>query len=737
MAPYIVFLLFLPVTLGTIYSFTGRPDIPLGFNGGTLERKPEGSPLQQLYRWIERQTPANAVIICDPSEPVKMSGNVSELPAMTSRSLFIDQRSYMTSYYADESARDAIAREVANGQPLGLHELSYLRQLRRPLFAVTYHADDGALVDKLIKQNGDPLFREGFVAIFSVSEPLQPSVLTMAFSTYLGGSNFEHIRDVTTDSQGKVYVTGGTTSPDFPVTAGAFQTTHNPGTPDSPSIDHFDVFVTKLDASGRIIWSTFLGGPNYDRAYAIKVDNQGYVYVAGRAGRGFPVTAGAFQTSFQGGQSAAFYGPQDGFIAKLAPDGSRLIWASYFGTSDPSIIRDIALDQNGDVYLASGWAAGAYEPTVAAAFNNSPRGGADGVFAKIKGDGSRVLWATYLGGSDWESDQNSVRLDAAGNPYVLLTTRSTDIITTPGAYDRSFAGVEDLYVAKLAPSTGNLVWATYLGGPEDESTETHEFAVDPQGNVYVAAPTSSLTLPTTTGAFQRSYGGGGNDIYLAKISPDGSTLLAGTYIGGTGNDRAEGVAVDALGQVYFTGTTTSPNFPVTSDAFQSSLAGPRDAIAVMVSADFSQLLYSSYIGGSGEEYGRAACVDLAGNFYFGAETPSSNWPVLNAMQSVFGGGPADSTLSRLAPVAAAPAPVIARLAILGKNLFVYGENFQIGAVVELTGEDLNTRNQPDSAHELKCKKAGKRIPRGATVSLVARNPDGRKSPAFQFTRPND
>ncbi|MGH9900681.1 MAG: SBBP repeat-containing protein [Pyrinomonadaceae bacterium] len=478
---------------------------------------------------------------------------------------------------------------------------------------------------------------------------------SLAFSTYLGGSQFEHIRDIATDSAGNVYVTGGTRSSDFPTTAGAYQRTPNPGTPENASIERFDVFVTKMDSAGRIVWSTLLGGPNYDRAYAIEVDGQGNVYVAGRAGRGFPVTAGSFQTSFQGGEEAAFYGPQDGFVAKLSPNGGQLLWASYFGTSDPRIIRDLAVDSAGNVYIASAHEFGSYPTAVNNAFNNGPRGGQDGVAAKIKADGTQVLWATYLGGSAWEGGENSVRVDASGNPYVLLTTESSDATTTAGAYDRSYAGSQDLYVAKLGSGSGLLSWGTYLGGTGNESTETHEFAVDAAGNCYVAAPTTSTAFPTTTGAYQRTFGGGTNDVFVSKISADGARLVASTFVGGAGNDRPEGVAVDAAGNVYFTGTTTSANFPVTAGARQTTLNGSRDAIAVKLSASFGQLLYSTYMGGTGTEYGRGATADAQGNFFFGGETSSNDWPTLNAAQGTYRGG-SDASLAKFTAGGPAPTP---------------------------------------------------------------------------------
>src|SRR3989338_10411452 len=255
------------------------------------------------------------------------------------------------------------------------------------------------------------------------------------FSSFVGGSQFDSGRDVAVDKQGNAYITGGLESKNFSFTNSIMQT----GSPESSAISLYDVFVIKISPSGRIVWSTRLGGPNYDRAYAIEVDDNGYVYVAGRAGKDFPVTSGAAQTSFQGGQEATFYGPQDGFVAKLTPDGKNLVFATYFGTSDASIIRDLAIDQSGSVFIASGHTSGNYPGSISSAFNNGPKGGKDAVFAKIKADGSKILWATYAGGSSDESNQNTIRTDGAGNPYFIMTTGSSGI-ATPSSFDTSYGG---------------------------------------------------------------------------------------------------------------------------------------------------------------------------------------------------------------------------------------------------------------------------------------------------------
>jgi uncharacterized protein (TIGR03437 family) len=471
----------------------------------------------------------------------------------------------------------------------------------------------------------------------------------MSFATYLGGSQFEHVRDVVTDAAGNIYAVGGTESADFRTTVQFV----NGGAKESNAVQSFDAFVVKLSPQGAVLWSARIGGPNYDRAYGIELDPQGNLVIAGRAGRGFPVTPGAFQTAFQGGSEAPFYGNEDGFILKMTNDGQRIIWASYFGTSDPRAIRDVAVDKSGNIYLASNRTSGAYVPEVARAFLNQPIGGTDGVLAKIAGDGSRVIWARYIGGTgDEGTGESSVRVDANDNVLYLTQTQSVNAPTTSGALQRSFNGVNDMYVTKWT-SDGVMIYGTYLGGSLGEGYETHNLAVDALGNAYVAASTHSSNFPTTPGAFDRTFNGSGagslgvgiGDGFVTKISPTGS-LVASTYIGGRNGDMVEGIAVDSRGIVHITGRTYSDNFPVTDHAYQRTKAGQSNAFYAEFSSDLRTLLYSTFYGGSGVDFGRALAVDDNGNAVFGGEAGSRNFPVMNAAQSTFI-GPTDAFVARV------------------------------------------------------------------------------------------
>lgn len=478
---------------------------------------------------------------------------------------------------------------------------------------------------------------------------------SLSLSTYLGGGGQDTIRDIATDILGNIYITGGTGSSSFPVTPGSFDSSFN---------GVHDVFVAKISPSGALVWATFIGGPNYDRAYALEVDSLGSVYVAGRAGQGFPTTAGALQRTFAGDVVPnAVYGDQDGFIAKLSADGSRLIWSTYFGSDGRDFIRDLSVDASGSVYVGVSDVTRSHPHVKPGAFQTTRRGPSDGMVAKISSNGSSVVWGSYFGGSGDDGGTPSTRVDATGNLYYLTHSTSTDAPVTAGAFKRTFSGGSgsDLMLARIASDGTRLVFSTYFGGTASDFTETHGLAIDAGGNAYIAFTTRSTSLPTTVGAFQRTYGGSGGsasgggtnyagDVFVAKVSGDGRQLLAGTYLGGRHGEGAEGITVDPQGNVYVSGATYSDNFPVTTGAFQSSIAGDADLFAVKLTGDLRQVSLSTYIGGSNTDYGRASTVDSNGVFYVAGQSESSNWPISNPIQPSYRGA-IDGVLVKLGQVA--------------------------------------------------------------------------------------
>ncbi len=504
-------------------------------------------------------------------------------------------------------------------------------------------------------------FKRGWGVLFlliGVSGAWAQENFDVGFSTYMGGSNWEHARDVFVDGQGNIYIVGGTASTDFPTTAGAYSRALSTG--NDPAFGPCDAFVCKFGPDGQLIWSTYLGGPGYDRAYGVEVDSQGYVYVSGRAGQSFPVK-NAFQPAFDGVDNGS-YGMQNAFAAKILPDGSDLVWASYVGVS--TLSRDLAIDDLGDVYVTNGrwnttktppaaWYQNAYQPT--------PPGGTEecGV-VKIAGDGSQVLWATWLGGSGDDSAAASIRVDSNRYVYVGGSTYSDDFPTTQGAADRTYGGggAVDFFVVKLSPDGSTLEYGTYLGGDGHEWISTHNLAVDSQGYAYAAFPTGSSDFVTTPGAFQ-SARSGTNDWGVVKLSPTGA-LVASTLIGGNGNENADGIYVDGSGNVYISGQTDSTDFPITpATAFQAVSGGNEEAVLVRLSADFSQVLYGTYMGGPNFDNGRSGFLDGAGNLYVTGSSDGTGWPTHNAYQSQFAGGggswgSGDAILAKFSPAAPSP-----------------------------------------------------------------------------------
>jgi hypothetical protein len=473
----------------------------------------------------------------------------------------------------------------------------------------------------------------------------------LIFSTYFGGSNWEHARDVVVDKSGNIYVVGGTASPDFPTTPGAYSRQLQTG--GTQEFGPCDIFVVKFAFDGTLLWSTLIGGPNYDRGYGVEVDQQGYVYVAGRAGPGFPVK-NAFQPDFDGVDNGS-YGMQNAFVLKLAPDGSDIIWASYVGVS--TLCRDVAIDENGDVYVPGGrWNTTKIPPAewFANAYQKEPPGGiADSGAIKIKSDGSGVIWATWLGGSDQDNSAASIRVGRNGKVYVGGSTFSTDFPTTDGAYDRTYGGEADFFVACLTPDGSDLVYGTYLGGPGNEWISTHNLAVDDFGNAYVAVPTGSPDYPVTEGVFQQAFRGGNTDWAITKLSPSGA-LLASTLLGGSDSENPDGIYVGSEGQVFISGETQSADFPVTTDAYQNQKKAGTEAVLVTLSNDLKQLLYATYLGGGANDNGRSGCLGADGSLYITGASNGPGWPVKNAFQSTFAGGGGnygngDCVLAKFAP----------------------------------------------------------------------------------------
>jgi beta-propeller repeat-containing protein/centrosomal CEP192-like protein len=472
-------------------------------------------------------------------------------------------------------------------------------------------------------------------------DPAKPLVIdpVLSYSTYLGGSDADSAYGIAVDSSGNAYVTGSTLSANFP-TATPLQ---------SASGGDSDAFVAKLNAAGSaLVYATYLGGSGFDKGTGIAVDASGNAYVTGyTTSVNFP-TMKAFQTTYGGNT--------DAFVTKLDPAGSALVYSSYFGGSEADFGQGIALDSSGNAFL-TGSTQSTNFPTASPLQSSLDKGScttppcpSDAFVAKLKADGSALVYSTYLGGSGADSSQG-IAVDASGNAYVTGYTLSTNF-PTASPFQASNGGGSDAFVAKLNPAGSALLYSTYLGGSGLD--RGFAIAIDSSGNAYVTGDTDSTNFPVTAGVLQGINSGNG-DAFVAKLNPAGSALVYSTFLGGSDVEQGTGIAVDGAGNAHVIGFTKSSNFPV-ADSFQPTFGGVFDAFVSKLNVGGTALLYSTYLGGNAADFGQAIALDSSGNAYVAGSTASPNFPpVAGAVQATFGG----SSDAFVAKIIAADAPGLA------------------------------------------------------------------------------
>ena len=420
---------------------------------------------------------------------------------------------------------------------------------------------------------------------------------TLIYSTTLGGSSFEVVEGIALDSEGIIYITGTTSSVDFP--------TANPYEADDA---YTDIFVAKINAAGdSLIYSTYIGGGGDDEASSIAVDSNGLAYLTGSSDSSdFPVI-NALQDS-KGGLD-------DAVILKLKASGNVLLISTYLGGSSVESGEGLALDADNNIYV-TGLTASANFPT-AAAWDSSLGGTTDAFVTKMNSAGDAWVYSSYLGGSDVDFGSD-IALDEAGNAYILGNTFSTNF-SIANAFQNSISGNGDMFVTKFNAAGDGLVYSTYLGGSEAD----YGYAIAVQdGLATVTGHTASTDFPLET-AVQNTHGGGTSDALLTQLSADGQSLLFSTYMGGSGEDKGYDVVADNSGSIYLTGDTFSTNFP-TATPLQANLAGGADAFVAKL--DNQLLSYSTYLGGSDSDHGYGIATDEAGHAYVVGVTISANFP---------------------------------------------------------------------------------------------------------------
>src|SRR3984885_3228500 len=482
---------------------------------------------------------------------------------------------------------------------------------------------------------------------------------TVTYSTYLGGSAEDDAIAITADGSSNAYITGKTDSTNFSGAAGA-------------TVGGFDVFVTELSPTGALVFTTLIGGTSDDVGNAIAVDTAGSpagIYVAGQTkSTDFPTTVGSVQPTFNTATTV------HGFVFKLTPNGSAVSWSTFIeGSGGESalglaIVRDAVNSTDDDVYVVGSTQSG--DLGVSGTVNPLPHGATlnngagatgfnDGFIAKVANGGGQYLFLSYLGGSS-DDTAFAVAADPHGNIYVAGQTSSADFFITPSNVVQPTCGsdgtcnasggnvVDDAFVTAITPgNTPTFIYSTFLGG--EAKDDAFAIAVDSAGNAYVTGQTFSTQFPMKNPLTQLSSLIGTEDIFVSSLNSMGTALNYSTYLGGTGTQAGDGIAVDGSGNAYVTGYTTSTSFPVTLSTSTFGKGGIFGTDAFVSELNLSgtslSLPFSTYLGGSGDEdfISGAIAVDGTGNIYVTGETNSSDFPLTNAADGTYNGGNSTAT----------------------------------------------------------------------------------------------
>jgi hypothetical protein len=510
----------------------------------------------------------------------------------------------------------------------------------------------------------------------------------LSYSTYINGTSGSYgssaVAAIAVDTAGEAFITGSATA--ISPTAGAFQGTDNNDTGFGGN-----AYVMKLNASGtNVVYATYLGGsggfqilppPGWagDGGLAIAIDTSGDAYLTGFTySQDFPL-----KNAVQADSPAVSNGNDTAFVTELNPTGTGLVYSTYLGGSGAGngsgdYGTGIAVDTSDAAYV-TGNALSPDFPTTAGALQT---GGAIFI-AKYGPNGTSQAYSTTFGTGYVMA--TGIAVDGSGSAYVTgyaFPQNGGGITATPGAYQQTnhSAYQTNAFVAKLNPTGTALGYATYLGGSgrnytnssgvtSNVSDQGNAIAVDGSGNAYITGSAGSGDFPITSGAIQTNNvsAAGFTNAFVTKLNPTGTALVYSTYLGGTGSgsaspgygDQGNAIAVDTAGDAYVAGSTGSGDFPVTTNAYQSTngaLANKStNAFVSKLNPAGSGLLFSTYLGGSGTasayslgDSASGVTFDTSGHIYVGGTANSSNFPTTSGAFETTGGG---GFVSQLNPAA--------------------------------------------------------------------------------------
>jgi hypothetical protein len=452
----------------------------------------------------------------------------------------------------------------------------------------------------------------------------------LVYGSYLGGTMFDGATGIAVDDAGNAYVTGTASSRDFPTTAGTIKPQMLPRTGSTTSY-WYDAFVTKIDPDGTaIVFSTYFGGRDGNESGGdIELDAEGNIYISGTTMAPDLPTVNAYQSTFGG--------TDDGYAAKLNPDGSALIYSTYLGGYNSDFGGRLTVEPaSGEATFVGSTSSPSFPTTpgvIKERLCDSPQS-----CSGVSYGGSYIVRFNAAGTVQFSTLFNGgirdVKLDSANNAVVAGTGSAA--LTTPGAYQTTSTGGIEGYLGKIAPAGNQIVFGTLLGGGL-ESDRITGVALDEAGAMYVTGTTENGGFPTTPGAFDRTFNGtlgSTHDGFITKFNPAGTALEYSTYIGGTANDQPTGIGLASDGGVFIIGETLGPQtFPTKNSLLQSG-----KIFLTRMTPQLDALVFSSFLG-AGEAWDLA--VDGADNVFVTGRTNSV--PVTpNSFQPILAGGQATS-----------------------------------------------------------------------------------------------
>jgi hypothetical protein len=477
------------------------------------------------------------------------------------------------------------------------------------------------------------------------TEPLDD--VTLIGATFLGGSGADDAYEtsIAVADDSSIYITGFSASTDFPVTPDAFNTAFSGGVTDR-FISRFESGLTQMPASTYIgsagVSAGFIGGNGDDVGHAIGIDGAGNVFIAGYTeSADYPVTDHGFDTEYNGGR--------DVFISKFDSGLTTLLASTFVGGSGDEGYRwpriDMAVTDTGDVIVV-GITHSVDFPVTASAFDREFNGGTqsgDAFIVVLDNSLSTLKASTFLGGShdEWRLAVHAIE---GGGVLVCGETESSDFPTSVNAYDRTLNVLKDVFIARLDDKLSALEASTLFGGSKLD--EALDIELSTSGEILITGYTESEDLPVTPGSYSHAWAGGKRDGYAAKFDSDLTTLVSSTFFGGSAVDFPRGLAFDHEGNVYITGNTTSPDFPVTDNNLRVGYRGGSsrgDVFMLIFDASLRDMKYSALIGGTSEDTGFCIDVDARGRIVVAGSTNSADFPMgTSSFDDTYNGGANDS-----------------------------------------------------------------------------------------------